>query len=63
MLALWSLARARPAAGVLRADRERRHAALYADPVWLAYRERVGETGWVQHQTNRILKALELPRA
>lgn len=44
------------------ADRERRRAALYADPAWLAYRARTGETGWVLRQENRILKALDVPR-
>jgi hypothetical protein len=44
------------------ADREHRRAALYADPGWLAYRERVGATGWVLRQENRILRALEVPR-
>jgi hypothetical protein len=44
------------------AERERRRAALYADPAWLAYRDRIGDTGWVLHQRNRILKALDLPR-
>ena len=44
------------------AERERRRAAMYADPAWLAYRERAGDTGWVLHQHNRILKALEIPK-
>ena len=44
------------------AEREARRAALYADPDWLAYRARVGETGWVTHRHNRILKALEVPQ-
>jgi hypothetical protein len=43
------------------ADRERRRAALYADPEWLAYRARAGETGWVLAQENRLLRALEIP--
>jgi hypothetical protein len=43
------------------ADRERRRAALYADPEWLAYRTRTGETGRVVEQNNRLLKALEIP--
>jgi len=44
------------------AEREARRTALYADPDWLAYRARVGETGWVTHQHNRILKAMEVPK-
>lgn len=43
------------------ADRERRRAALYADPAWLAYRKAVGERRWVLHQHNRILRSLHLP--
>jgi hypothetical protein len=43
------------------ADRERRRAALYADPEWLAYRARTGESGWVLAQENRLLRALEIP--
>jgi hypothetical protein len=42
-------------------DRERRRAALYADPDWLAYRERTGATGWVVRQENRLLRALRVP--
>jgi hypothetical protein len=45
------------------AEREKRREALYRDPAWLAYRARVGETGWVQHQTNRLLKSLDIPAA
>ena len=44
------------------ADREARRAAMYADPAWLAYRDRTGEKDWVLHQHNRILKALAVPR-
>ena len=44
------------------ADREVRRARLYADRKWLAYRVRVGKTGWVLHQENRILRCLEIPR-
>ena len=43
------------------ADREARRDRMYADPVWLAYRERTGAAGWVVHQKNRILKVLDLP--
>ncbi len=44
------------------AEREARRAALYADPAWLEYRARTGETDWVLHQHNRILMALEIPK-
>ena len=44
------------------AEREARRMALYADPAWLGYRERTGETEWMLHQHNRILKALEIPK-
>jgi hypothetical protein len=42
-------------------DRERRRAALYADPRWLAYRAGMGGTGWVLRQENRLLRSLVLP--
>jgi hypothetical protein len=45
------------------ADRERRRNGLYADPEWLAYRKMIGETGWVQHQHNRLLKQLLIKKA
>jgi len=45
------------------ADRERRRLSLYSDPQWVAYRTRVGEAGWVQHQENRLLTALNVPNA
>jgi NIPSNAP protein len=45
------------------ADRERRRAAMYADPEWLAYRHETGEQGWVLHQCNRLLRTFELPRS
>lgn len=45
------------------ADRERRRAAMYADPAWLKYRERQGENGWVVHQHNRLLRAIPIPLA
>lgn len=41
------------------AEREAQRAALYADPAWLAYRERTGEADRVLHL--HILKALEIP--
>ena len=45
------------------ADRERRRAAQYGDPRWLQYRQRVGGIGRVQHQHNRILRAIDIPGA
>jgi hypothetical protein len=44
------------------ADREARREALYRDPAWLAYRRSVGETRWVLHQHNRLLRSVTLPR-
>jgi len=38
------------------ADREQRRAALERDPEWIAYRERSGAAGNVQHQENKILR-------
>jgi hypothetical protein len=43
------------------ADRERRRAAMYADPRWLGYRAATGATGWVLRQENRLLRAIALP--
>jgi hypothetical protein len=43
------------------ADRERRRESLYRDPDWLAYRTRIGQAGWVQHQENRLLKSIDIP--
>jgi hypothetical protein len=43
------------------ADREARRARLYAEPAWLAYRDRAGATGWVLRQENRILRSLAIP--
>lgn len=37
------------------ADREARRARMYADPRWIAYREETGDTGWVLHQSNRLM--------
>jgi len=45
------------------ADREQRRAAMYSDQDWLAYRERVGATGWILKQENRIIKAIAIPQA
>jgi hypothetical protein len=45
------------------ADREQRRAAMYAQKDWLAYRERVGASGTIIHQHNRILRALDIPPA
>ena len=39
------------------ADREKRRAALDADPEWIAYRAKSAATGNVQHQENKILKS------
>jgi NIPSNAP protein len=39
------------------ADRERRRAALEADPDWASYRKKSAEAGNVQHQENKIIKA------
>ena len=41
------------------ADRERRRAALEADPRWLAYRSKAAALGQVVSQANSILKAVE----
>jgi hypothetical protein len=40
------------------ADREKRRAALEADPEWAAYRAKSGAAGNVQHQENKILKSV-----
>lgn len=39
------------------ADRERKRAALAADPEWVGYLKKSGESGNVQHQENKILKS------
>lgn len=41
------------------ADRERRRAALEADPQWLAYRSKAGALGQVVDQTNTLLKTVD----
>lgn len=41
------------------ADREKRRAALDADPEWAAYRAKSGAAGNVQHQENKILKSVK----
>lgn len=41
------------------ADRERRRAALEADPRWLAYRGKAASLGQVARQVNSILKAVD----
>jgi hypothetical protein len=43
------------------ADREQRRNAMYADPLWLAYRQRTGEAGLVVKQENRLLRWIEIP--
>lgn len=39
------------------ADRERKRAALAADPEWVGYLKKSGESGNVQHQENKILRS------
>lgn len=39
------------------ADRERRRAALEADPHWIAYRKKSADAGNVQHQESKIIKS------
>jgi hypothetical protein len=39
------------------ADRERRRAALEADPNWVIYRRKSAEAGNVQHQENKLIKS------
>jgi len=39
------------------ADRERRRAALEADPDWIAYRQKSAEAGNVQHQENKLIRS------
>ncbi|MEJ7930070.1 NIPSNAP family protein [Ramlibacter sp. AN1015] len=41
------------------ADRERRRAALEADPRWLAYRRKAAAAGQVLRQCNAILRAVD----
>lgn len=41
------------------ADRERRRAALEADPRWLAYRRKAGADGQVLRQFNTILREVD----
>jgi hypothetical protein len=41
------------------ADRDRRRAALEADPRWLAYRRKAAQAGQVVRQQNTILKAVD----
>ena len=41
------------------ADRERRRAALEADPRWLAYRDKSSLCGHVVRQQNSLLKAVD----
>ncbi|TMH38211.1 MAG: NIPSNAP family protein [Betaproteobacteria bacterium] len=40
------------------ADREKRRAALDADPEWIAYRKKSAAQGNVQHQENKILRSV-----
>ena len=39
------------------ADREKKRAAMEADPDWIAYRKKSAASGNVQHQENKILKS------
>ena len=39
------------------AHREQRRALLEADPAWIAYRSKSGESGNILHQENKILKS------
>jgi hypothetical protein len=39
------------------ADREKKRAALDADPDWISYRKKSAEAGNVQHQENKIIKS------
>ncbi len=41
------------------ADRERRRAALEADPRWLAYRRKAGADGQLVRQQNTLLRAVD----
>lgn len=41
------------------ADRDRRRAALEADPQWLAYRAKASKLGHVTRQVNSILRAVD----
>ncbi len=41
------------------ADRDRRRAALEADPAWLAYRAKAGARGLVVRQSNTILRQVD----
>lgn len=41
------------------ADRERRRAALEADPRWLAYRRKAGQAGHVVRQHTTLLKPVD----
>ena len=38
------------------ADRERRRAAMQADPEWIAYQEESSKLGALEHQENRLMK-------
>jgi hypothetical protein len=43
------------------ADRERRRGEMYRDADWVAYRRRIGQTGHVLTQHNRLLRAIDIP--
>jgi NIPSNAP len=40
------------------ADREKRRAAMEADPAWSAYRQKSAASGNLQYQENKILKSV-----
>jgi hypothetical protein len=39
------------------ADREKKRAAMYADPAWQAYLKKSAEAGYIMHQENKIVKS------
>ena len=41
------------------ADREQRRTRMYNDVRWLSYREDTARSGWVLHQSNRLLQLLD----
>ncbi len=39
------------------ADREKRRAAMQADPAWQAYLKKSAEAGYMLHQENKVMKS------
>ncbi len=39
------------------ADREKKRAAMQADPAWQAYLKKSAEAGYMHHQENKIMKS------